>query len=408
MAYQLRMPAELGDWLAELRESQPVAATEVAASLLALMHAAALPCPPLALLADSEPPAPSADDPREAVDDAYQQLLGELQAVRRRCADAATTRDRAERRLSELTDRPNVGPTEIGAATREVDDAGRREERLARHCERLQVEVDRFRTSKETAKAAHTAADATAKVHALMEQVESGPGEADVPAPEQLGSEAGDQQLRALLAQALRLRRAIRRFEESGDTDLGAARSERVRQGSLELAELLQLRADSLGADIRILFAVDPPGTATLLTVLEGPQAIADDWDDAADAAIMFLMQIRDSGWPPYPGEPDGGGLEFEEPAAFLANFFSGADDALMSRAAAVAATGSLADLRSAGGMSLDDLARATGLGTNRLEALEKGEFRNATLHELTAYLRALGGSLTVTAEVRGAQRRLS
>jgi hypothetical protein len=58
MGYRLRMPAEIADWLAGLASSEPEAAAEVGAALVALMGAATVPGPPLVTAAD---PVPGAD-----------------------------------------------------------------------------------------------------------------------------------------------------------------------------------------------------------------------------------------------------------------------------------------------------------------------------------------------------------
>src|ERR1700733_1697373 len=90
MAYRLRMPAEIGDWLAELAGAAPEAAAEVGAALLALMHANAIPGPPLVI--DPDEPVAAPVDLRESLDLTYQQLLENLQLVRREIADVTTLR----------------------------------------------------------------------------------------------------------------------------------------------------------------------------------------------------------------------------------------------------------------------------------------------------------------------------
>jgi hypothetical protein len=77
----------------------------------------------------------------------------------------------------------------------------------------------------------------------------------------------------------------------------------------------------------RVSSSTDPPGTAILLTVVEGPDAIAEDWAEAATAAGMLVEVIRNAGWPPYAGEPGGGGQELTEPGQFRPEFFAGSED---------------------------------------------------------------------------------
>jgi phage shock protein A/DNA-binding Xre family transcriptional regulator len=404
MGYRLRVPAEIGDWLAELRGSAPAAAAEVGASLVALMDAVVVPAPPLVVPVEPENPDPGDDDPRGAVDYVYQQLLSELQLVRQHVADIATARKRAELTLSEQQGQSDVSPEALAETTRLLHRAERLEEELTRQSQRLQLTVDGFRSRKEVAKAVYTAAVARRRIQTALEPSESGADDAEIAAADQSAAQATEQ-LEALVRQARRLKRAIRSFDAPGDRE--AASSARERPGSPDHVELLAVRADPLGSDIRVFCAIGPPGTATLLTVLEGPDAIAEDWDQAADAARMLLDVIRDGGWPPYSGQDGGGGLEFADTAPFLSEFFPDDSSAIAARAAELSSAGSLADLRAHRGMSLSDLETATGISERRLQAMEKGNLRHATLHELTAYLRAVGGRLEVTADLDGEHRRI-
>ncbi len=102
MAFRLRMPAEIGAWLAELADSQPEAAAETAASLVALMRADAIGGRPLVLDPDEPwpslyPDPESAADPRAALDLLYHHLVEGLQKTRREVADAATNRKRTRK-----------------------------------------------------------------------------------------------------------------------------------------------------------------------------------------------------------------------------------------------------------------------------------------------------------------------
>ncbi len=335
MGYRLRVPAEIGDWLVDLRESQPAVATEVGASLAALMAAELVPCPPLTLPAGADEE-PSGDaDPRKLVNRAYGDMLGDLQAIRRHVAHAATTQKRAELRVAELAGQADTDPDELAAATRQEAAARGRAQQLAAIAQRAQAGVDRFRTRKEVAKATYTAAIAVAAVRQSLAELGEESGIAESCAAQRAVDEAG-QRVEDLLADARSLKRSIRDcfFADGGG---GAARSARERPAPSEAANLMQLRSDPLGADIRILFALDPPGTATLLTVLEGPDAIAEYWEEASTAAGMLLEVIRDAGWPPYAGEPDGGGQEFDDAAAFLTEYFAADRDRIAVRAVQLA-----------------------------------------------------------------------
>src|ERR1700733_4874776 len=105
------MPAQIGDWLPRPAGPPPEAAAEGGAPLLALMRADAIPGPPL--VTDPDPPEhgrAAAADPREALDQSYQQLLEVLQNVRREVSDAATSRKRTELRLEAAGLDPTLRP----------------------------------------------------------------------------------------------------------------------------------------------------------------------------------------------------------------------------------------------------------------------------------------------------------
>jgi DNA-binding XRE family transcriptional regulator len=357
VSLRLRTPAQLADWLGELRASDQPAADEVGAALVALMTAVQLPGPPLVAPAGTDDSV-ATDDLRAAVDMEYQYLLDDMQGIRRRLAET-------------------------------------RDGELAARSLRLQQAVDQFRTTKEAAKARFTAADAVRRVEALLG--DTGTGQDDAGASDRAVTDATEQ-LRALLAAARKLRRVIR-AEARADEPSAAPPPEG--------ADLLELRADPLGNDIRIVFAIEPPGTATLLAALEGPDAIANDSDRAMSSAAVLLETIRAEGWPPGNGEPDGGGQEFADASAVLAEFFPDRGDAIGAKAAALAASTVLADLRRKRGLTRAELAAFTGVNEYRLGLLEAGDLRHATLHELTACVRALGGTLEVTTLVGGDRTRL-
>jgi hypothetical protein len=65
---------------------------------------------------------------------------------------------------------------------------------------------------------------------------------------------------------------------------------------------LLELRADPLGGDIRLLFAMEPPDTVTVLAVLEGEGAVHVHRDKALSLASDLLIEIRSGEWPPARG----------------------------------------------------------------------------------------------------------
>jgi phage shock protein A len=272
------MTAELSDWLTELGEAQPAIAAEVVAMLVAVLECAE----PAELGLAGRPARP---DPRETVDHGYQQLLMDLQAIRQRSARVTDALTAAEQQLSARR-AEGAGPAEIGTLAAELAAARQSAERLTRRHQQLQHEVDAFRAAKETAKATYTAAEAQVRVaEALADMSEF--DEAEASSDKEFAAAA------AAAADSVRLLEAVR------------AAGARLRQlaGQSQVADapvagLLELRADPLGTDTRILFAVEPADTVTLLAVLDGPDAVGQYGAQAVRLAGELLTEIREQGWP--------------------------------------------------------------------------------------------------------------
>jgi phage shock protein A len=391
MARGLRMSAELGDWLAELCRSDPASAAEVAAALMSVMTAADLVSLAMVCEAAAEP-----IDPREVVDDLYQSVLEALQQVRREVADASWATVGAKRLLAESEGDAQADPAVRAWLRQAWDNAKRNEAELARRSQRLQSEVDAFRTSKETAKAMYTAAEATVRVQDAIEAASfkrHGPEGDNELAAQQQAVDAAEDHLREVAAQAAR---TLQRILDAAGPD--AAINER-RQPAGPVAGLLELRADPLGRDVRFLMALEPAGTITLLAVLDGEDAIAEHRTQAIRLAGDLLTDIRAGDWPPAQAEgPADLEVTFADAATFLARFFPADSGAIARRAADLAAAQTLAALR--GDMSLADLSTETGISEQRLRDIEASGLRAAEVNEVAAYVRALGGRLTLTAKV--------
>jgi hypothetical protein len=410
VSYRLRMSVEIGEWLAEATAAEPVAAAELGAALVVLAEATELPGPPLVadLADDQATPKPDAADPREAADKAYQDLLEVLQHVRREVADAATRRERLRRLRdgeSDATDGSTPSEEELTAAVR-------REQELTQRSQRLQSAVDAVRTQKETAKAMYTAAEASLNVHAAMAAVESSVDWSDVAAsgPESAAKQDDDEvaelhraldaaqaNLKVALTQARLLLREIRDADSAEprepDGHLAGKRDD------VPVPGLLELRADPLGTDIRVLLAAEPAGTMTLLAVLDGADAIDNHRDEAIALAGELLTEIRDGNWPP--GETEGtesGEVCFDDAATLLTKLFPDRGAAVRARAAELADLGTLAGLRRERELSIADIAASTGLAEDRVWEIEHTGLQSVELHEAAAYVRALGGRLDLTA----------
>jgi hypothetical protein len=384
MGHRLRMTAELGEWLAELSgagsgTAASDAAIEVGASLVAIMaagDAAGLPF----VTRPGDEVAPAAD-PREALDAAYQLMLEHLQRDRLRYADLATSRQHLAEELDAERQAAEPDAARIADVEHRLEDARQREAALGAQSERLRAAVDAFRTRKETAKAMYTAAEARRHIDEAFAAAGLEP-EAD-----DLMDAAGDAEAKFEQAQV-----EARRLLGSVPAEPGAH------------GDLLELRADELGADVRILFAIEPEGTVAALAVLEGTDAISEYRDDAVRLAGELLDEIRRDGWPEDTGDS---GPEFASPESFLERFFPGRGEAVLERAVAVASAVSLRGLRGQGDLTLADLAHRSGYTESHLAGLERGGLRAVIIDELATYVRAAGGTLRLTVDVDGECRDL-
>jgi hypothetical protein len=256
MGYQLQMSAEIYDWLTELRVSDPPAATLAAQALAALADDGDRLGPPLVTAATVVRPRPDALVP--AMDRHYQAWLEWLTAMRRQVADAATLRKNIERQLTELEPSPALAELRERLAA-----AIEAEQQLTAESQREQMRLDAFRTKKEVLKAAYTAA----RAEQLIEQAQAAGGHAGH------ANHPGEA--------AARLDEIIGQIEQ----ELGP---ETPAEGLMELRP--GAPADS---GIRILFAVEPPGTALLIAVLEGDDAIRDYYREAVLLASDALRETR-------------------------------------------------------------------------------------------------------------------
>jgi hypothetical protein len=78
--------------------------------------------------------------------------------------------------------------------------------------------------------------------------------------------------------------------------------------------------------DIRILFGVEPPGTALLIAVLEGRDAVQDHYREAVLLASEVLREVQAG---PSDQTADEAGRTFGDAQSFLEEFFPGRADEL-------------------------------------------------------------------------------
>jgi hypothetical protein len=318
--YVLRMSGEIHDWLADLRGSDPPAAIRVGQALAALMsEGASLGAPLVVCPASSQQPA----DQRETLDKSYQESLERLEIVRRREVDADTLVKDLQDQVAEL----ESAQAKLEDLHRHALDAGRPSEaeqaagtlaaakqqmaearqllpgviearyRLGKATQRLQARVDAFRVRREVLKASYAAAQGSL----LAREAIGASGLAD---------DDGD-----------------RHQEDCGDA-ISEARA-RLRDVTAEIERelaqeiwpegLMELRPGAAGdSDIRILFAVEPPGTALLIAVLEGLEAVTDQYWEAVMAAADMLQRVKAG------QAPEAAACAYDDPRSFLEEFYPG------------------------------------------------------------------------------------
>ena len=275
MVYLIRMAPEVEEWLAAVRDRDPAAADLIDEAVAALRAGGDSVGSPLMVPVD-EPPLGARPD----LDAAYERQLEMLTRVRRAVADVATSRKRLElqaaqleQQISKLGDqsrkatqaghgnlaeeagaRRSAAEEQLADLRRKYADMQAEEERITTASQRLQAKVDAFRTRKEAIKAAYTAAEASAEAR-WMEAV-IGAASADIDGADATGDEAVD-------------------ADSPGPARPSLQLSE-LRPGAPELAR------------IRILFIVEPPGTAVLLAA-----GMESDWLRAWYTEAIANCRIR-------------------------------------------------------------------------------------------------------------------
>jgi hypothetical protein len=406
----------------------------VAAALTLLLDGPDVPGPPLV----TDLWGGSATDPDDQVvglDYAYRRLLDQLTLLRGRAAAAGASTVATRVRI-----RRGQPPEPLPGTAAEVAAEEKRERKLKAAARHWSAAIDEFSRSKEVVQASYrTAAGARDAQRAIC----AAPGATETDqATAQAGVIAADAQvtkaagaLARLLARGAAISRGLTRaaWDEASETP----------DGPLDPPDgLLELRADPLGGDARILFAVEPAGTITLLAVLESQEAVRRDRDTAIDLASGLLAEIREHGWPqPHdktepndkteptdetepndksepagntgpadttgPADKTGPGsaaetdeLAFADSGTFLHEIYPDGVPAVRARATALARARRLAGLRRDRGLSVSELARRSGLSLQQVAEIEFGGLRQAAVAAAAAYVAGLGGHLVLTADL--------
>jgi phage shock protein A len=293
--YALRMSSEIRDWLAGLRDSDPAAARTVVQAVAALQNEGArLGEPLVASTADSWPPALA-----EGLDRSYREKVDRLTAVRRGQADAAALAEdirkqaadleSAQEKLQDLhrrlldtgrTQEAEQAAAALAAAQQQATQVQRllpkvaeASRRLGTQVQRLQTRAGAFRARKEVLKASYTSAHFSFLLHESTTDTGLAGDSRD--------RQQADRDEAISTAEARLLRDAIAQMER----ELG---QETWPQGLMELRP-----AGPDDTAIRILFAVEPPGTALLIAVLDGPEAVWDQYLEAILLSADMLRQVR-------------------------------------------------------------------------------------------------------------------
>jgi hypothetical protein len=439
MGWQLCMSGELRDWLAALGEREPGTARQVGEALAALAAEGPGLGPPLVTAVGW----PLEPDLADALDRVYQTRLEQLSALRRQVAEAATQVKRAELLTGQLESLQAQLAGQRGTALAAGDQAqadrlagwsetvaaqlamlrrltpGRQaaERTLNARMQRRQLRVEAFRSRKEAFKARYTSARAMAMAAEALAGEEStraggDPSGAAGPPGEaaRLAAQAAEQ-LREITGQIRRELAAV------VPPDGG----------------LLDLRPGAPGdSGIRILFTGRPPDTAWLLAVLEGPEAIRDQYAEAVAAAAALVARDRDGdGSSVDPAAADEGATEEDamdqdameelnvaeagageavgeycyDLRSFLAEFFPGDAAAVEAAAISLAAAsrgGALARRRSQLGLTQAEVAARMGATPAEVAVIERAGLAESDLGLVGRYVAALGGHLEVTADFGG------
>lgn len=458
MDWQLRMAADVRAWLGGLLSSDPAAGWLTGAAIVALLdHGPQLGAP---LVVPVEGRVPQLD-PREILDEAYQDQLSTLTSVRHAVADAATARKRLELEIAEIE--PGRAPERLAEMRARRAELARAEKELGEAAQRLQARAESFRARKEARKASYTVAQAQRAVNAAFAEFGEVP-EPEVPFPDAEEALAAARSGVSDLLSTVPGRPGL-------DTSTGAAEaSDRdAGGGTAPPAELLVLRPGAPEClSIRIVFTLSrdapgqPSGAARTLVLLAAESAhtelsnghehdsepdplLAAALDHAKTALGTPSPEDSPSGEDPPPSRKDSlpfaehspPSLEDPPPSgedsppslehsplsgehspittvtsydkvssydkhSFLGEFFPQREAWLAAEAAALVVARrprGLAELRRRAGLTQAQVAERLGVRQERVSAIERGDPGTPEVRTVGAYLEAVGGRLELNAD---------
>jgi DNA-binding XRE family transcriptional regulator len=153
------------------------------------------------------------------------------------------------------------------------------------------------------------------------------------------------------------------------------------------------------GGEIRVIFAVEPPGTALLIAVLEGREAVRDQYTEAITLSADVLRQARAG------QAPEAAAHGYDDPVSFLEEFHPGQAAEVQAAAAALIArnrTRTLSEQRTRLGFTQAEVAHRMGVRQERVSAIERAEPDAIEVRTLASYIEALGGRLELIADFSG------
>jgi hypothetical protein len=305
---------------------------------------------------------------------AYSERLERLRDLRHGASEATALATDIRRRIADLESAAGDQTSdELHELQNLLPGVTAAERDLAARNQRAQADAEAFRTRKEVLKARCIAAQAEAAVDHTIRLI------GDVP------SDRGNP-----------LRDIVLEIERELRPEAWSERLMELRPAALAAPGSARRPT---GSDVRILFAIEPPGTALLLSVVEGRDAVAEHREEAVRVSAGVLRGVRAG------DDPEASACGYDDEASFLAEFYPQTAEDVAAGAQAMLARnqrGTLAEQRKRLGVSAADLAERMGIRPERMSAIESGDPGALDISTLAAYVEALGGHLDVTAEIAG------
>jgi DNA-binding XRE family transcriptional regulator len=376
MSYALAMSGEIRAWLTGLAETDSPPAMAVGAALVALAVEGASLGPPVVV----PPRGVASSDPREALDYLSRDQLERMQAVRRAASDAAALTSRLQAQLAEVESQPGADANSQAAELRQsLTEARLNEQRMLERAQRMQADTDDLRTRKEVLMARYAAALAHLDIAETL---------VDVGVVDDDNNDGDSRPGGQSVAEAAAKVRDI------------TAEIERELRRETRSESLMELRPGGAGgSNVGVIFAIEPPGTALLISVVDAGGASRPLLTEAVRVSADVLWQVRNG------RDPQASEWVFEDAQSFLGEFFPGTADEVRAGAAALVAStrvGTLAEHRTRLGLTQAQVAARMGVGYQHVLTIERAGPGETDLRTLASYVESLGGQLEVTADFRG------